>query len=95
MYAGRIVHSADADTLFEAPRHPYTLGLLRSMPSLDGERKRLTAIEGRPPDLREEFARCPFVDRCGHQVERCHSEKPTLAMVAEGHLSACWRSADL
>jgi len=95
MYGGSIVEEAGVTDLFARPRHPYTLGLLRSMPSLDGARERLTAIEGRPPDLREDFARCPFVDRCGHQVERCHSEKPTLAMVAEGHLSACWRSADL
>ena len=95
MYAGSIVEEASVTDIFARPRHPYTLGLLNSMPSLDGKRGRLTAIEGRPPDLREDFARCPFVDRCSHQIERCHAKKPVLVAVSSGHRSACVRSAEL
>lgn len=96
MYAGSIVEEATVADLYRRARHPYTLGLLNSLP--DGDHAvsgRLEAIEGRPPDLRERFARCPFVDRCSHAIERCSTEKPVLESVGEKHTSACWRREDL
>ncbi len=107
MYAGSIVEEAPVRELYRHRRHPYTAGLLASMPSAHGRgsvgsagegggrRARLTAIDGRPPDLREDFQRCPFSDRCGHAVERCHAEVPALESVGDGHRSACWRRDEL
>jgi len=97
MYAGSIVEEAEVDDLYHAPRHPYTIGLLGSMPSIERGRGRgrLPAIEGRPPDLREEFVRCPFADRCAYAIDRCRAEKPVLEAVAAGHRSACWRRTEL
>jgi oligopeptide transport system ATP-binding protein len=96
MYAGHIVEEATVDRLFAAPRHPYTIGLLRSMPDPGRKaRGRLTSIEGSPPDLHQVFGSCPFVDRCTLAVPRCREEKPALMEVAAGHASACWRWRDL
>jgi oligopeptide transport system ATP-binding protein len=96
MYAGSIVEEAAVTDLYRRARHPYTLGLLNSLPKSDhGVSGRLETIEGRPPDLRERFQRCPFVDRCSHAVERCEKEKPVLESVGQGHASACWRREDL
>lgn len=92
MYAGSIVEEAPVRALFKAPSHPYTVGLLRSMPSLDiGPGKRLESIAGRPPDLLGEPKSCPFAPRCAWAEARCHAERPPLLPVAEGHASACWR----
>jgi oligopeptide/dipeptide ABC transporter ATP-binding protein len=91
MYAGKIVESATAQELYHRPRHPYTLGLLRSVPRLDQPRKaRLDPIEGFPPDLVHMPPGCAFQPRCRFAVERCKVEAPPLMMVGEDHLSACW-----
>jgi oligopeptide transport system ATP-binding protein len=91
MYAGYIVEMAEVGALYGDPRHPYTLGLLRSIPRLDAERKsRLTPIDGLPPDLVDMPPGCPFAPRCLYAVARCSQENPVLAMVAEGHWVACW-----
>ncbi len=91
MYAGLIVESAPAGRLFADPRHPYTLGLLRSIPRLDGERKRrLVPVEGMPPDLLRLPQGCPLLPRCGFAVERCREENPPLRAVAPDHEAACW-----
>ena len=95
MYAGSVVEEAPVDEIFRRPRHPYTLGLLASMPSIEGRASRLRAIDGRPPDLRERFSRCPFADRCGYVVERCHAERPPLGALGQGRTSACWRADEL
>ena len=96
MYAGAIVEEAPVRDLYRRARHPYTLGLLRSLPGIDHPASgRLSAIEGRPPDLREHFQGCPFVDRCSHAVERCREEKPRLESIGAGHASACWRRDEL
>ena len=96
MYAGSIVEEAPVGELYGRPRHPYTKGLLGSMPSIDqAQATRLTAIAGRPPDLREDFRRCPFVDRCSSAIDRCSAEKPALEAVGRGHRSACWRRDEL
>jgi len=97
MYAGRIIERGTARELYARPRHPYTLGLLRSVPRLDEPRKaRLDPIEGQPPDLTHLPQGCAFTPRCAFSVARCSTEPPPLAPVAEGgHVSACWESANL
>ncbi len=96
MYAGRIVEQAPARALYAGPRHPYTLGLLRSVPRLDEPRReRLEPIEGRPPDLLRLPPGCAFAPRCAFRVPRCASERPPLAPVIAAHLSACWESSRL
>jgi oligopeptide/dipeptide ABC transporter ATP-binding protein len=97
MYAGRIIERASAAELYANPRHPYTLGLLRSVPRLDEPRRaRLAPIEGQPPDLTRLPAGCAFAPRCAYRVERCEREAPVLeATGAAGHFSACWESARL
>lgn len=96
MYAGHIVEEAPVRELFANPLHPYTLGLLGSMPRPDGDRTRpLRSIEGLPPDLRENFRRCPFSDRCTWVEERCRSEKPPLVQADRSHQVACWRADEV
>jgi oligopeptide/dipeptide ABC transporter ATP-binding protein len=95
MYAGRIIEQASAAELYANPRHPYTLGLLRSVPRLDEPRRaRLDPIEGQPPDLTRLPPGCAFAPRCAYRVERC-AQAPLLATVGQGHLSACWEAAQL
>ncbi len=95
MYAGRIIERGTARELYRNPRHPYTLGLLRSVPRLDEPRReRLAPIEGQPPDLTRLPPGCAFAPRCGFRVERCLNEAPPLEAVdADGHLAACWEAA--
>ena len=91
MYAGFIVEEASIDTLFEDPRHPYTLALLRSLPRVDrSSDERLTTIPGFPPDGLSFPAGCPFTPRCTYAIERCHMENPGLKEIALGHSIACW-----
>jgi len=97
MYAGRIIERGTAPDIYHAPRHPYTLGLLRSVPRLDEPRRsRLAPIEGQPPDLTRLPPGCAFAPRCAFRVERCAQEVPPLAPIgAPGHVSACWEAARL
>jgi oligopeptide transport system ATP-binding protein len=91
MYAGYIVESASAEQLFAEPRHPYTLGLLRSIPRIDETRReKLIPIEGLPPDLVAPPPGCPFQPRCPYAVERCTTENPSLEPISRGHTIACW-----
>jgi oligopeptide transport system ATP-binding protein len=91
MYAGYIIESADVKEAYGDPRHPYTLGLLGSIPRLDADRKtKLTPIDGLPPDLIGMPEGCPFAPRCVYAIERCLEEMPTLETVARGHTVACW-----
>jgi len=91
MYAGYIVERAKVDEFYKNPRHPYSLGLLASLPRLDEERKRkLTPIEGLPPDLISLPPGCPFYPRCKYRVPKCLDENPPLRQVGEGHEIACW-----
>jgi oligopeptide transport system ATP-binding protein len=91
MYAGFIIEDAPVKALYADPRHPYTRGLLGSLPRLDEVRaRRLTSIEGLPPDLINLPKGCPFYDRCMYRLERCASENARLEPVAAGHLVACW-----
>ena len=100
MYAGRIIERGTARELYGNPRHPYTLGLLRSVPRLDEPRRsRLAPIEGQPPDLTRLPAGCAFVPRCAFRVERCTAERPALREVGQNgagpHVSACWEAERL
>jgi oligopeptide/dipeptide ABC transporter ATP-binding protein len=96
MYAGRIAERGTAREIYANPRHPYTLGLLRSVPRLDEPRKaKLVPIPGQPPDLSRLPAGCAFAPRCAYAIERCRLEAPPLGEIEPGHLSACWRAADL
>ncbi len=91
MYAGKIIESATAEDLYHQPRHPYTLGLLRSVPRLDQSRKeKLEPIEGMPPDLARIPPGCSFRARCRFAVDRCAEDVPPLLPVGNGHHSACW-----
>jgi peptide/nickel transport system ATP-binding protein len=91
MYAGRLVEQADARSLYKAPRHPYTLGLLNSFPGLHGARTRLTGIPGSPPDLRQPPPGCAFHPRCGFAMDICRTETPVLRTIgAGGRAAACW-----
>jgi len=97
MYAGRIIERATARELYGRPLHPYTLGLLRSVPRLDEPRRaRLDPIEGQPPDLSRLPPGCSFTPRCGFSVARCLLESPPLRpMGAPGHVTACWEAERL
>src|SRR6185436_12527435 len=96
MYAGRIIERATAAELYANPRHPYTLGLLRSVPRLDEPRRaRLAPIEGQPPDVTRLPPGCAFAPRCAFRVARCTEEAPPLEIVEANHLSACWEAARL
>lgn len=96
MYAGTIVEEAPVAQLFSEPRHPYTVGLLRSLPSVaEGPRKKLAVIEGRPPDLVGEATGCAFAPRCPWAEPRCRTEAPPVHPVGEGHGSACWRWSEV
>ncbi len=90
MYAGRFVEEAEADELFRRPRHPYTVGLLESIPRLDEPKDaELTPIEGQPPDLAQLGAGCPFRPRCPRALDRCAAENPPLEGRG-GHRAACF-----
>ena len=93
MYAGRIVEEAPVDLLFADPQHPYTLGLLGSIPRLgsDGD-ERLTAIEGVVPNPYALPPGCRFSPRCPLADTRCRAEQPTLREIAPGHRAACWKA---
>jgi oligopeptide transport system ATP-binding protein len=94
MYSGFIVEESEVNGIYAQPRHPYTLGLLRSIPRLDlGRQKRLVPIEGLPPDLLEPPNHCPFAPRCQFVFDKCWQENPPLMEVGPNHRAACW--ADL
>lgn len=91
MYAGYVVESAGVHELFRRPSHPYTQGLLASLPRLDATRKtKLQPIDGLPPDLIDMPTACPFAQRCSRVIDRCLQENPTLKTVGDGHQAACW-----
>jgi len=104
MYAGTIVERGPVDVVFADTRHPYTLGLLSSLPRLDeeGGSRRLTSIEGSPPDMRNAIKGCPFAPRCAYRKDVCWEVTPPLELVPEAkvksQLMACWvdvRSGEL
>jgi oligopeptide transport system ATP-binding protein len=91
MYAGYIIEESLVKDLYINPNHPYTIGLLGSLPRLDlHEKRRLTSIEGLPPVLYQKPTFCPFVPRCKYRVDHCFHENPTLVSVGLEHNVACW-----
>jgi oligopeptide transport system ATP-binding protein len=94
MYAGSVVEEGDVRQVFHAPTHPYTRGLLESVPRFrDSARGRLQAIPGLPPDLTDLPPGCPFYDRCALREDTCRTERPPLVEAAPGHRAACWVEA--
>ncbi|MEM0494107.1 MAG: ABC transporter ATP-binding protein [Thermofilum sp.] len=90
MYAGQIVELGSSSMLYREPRHPYTRGLLESIPRLRGDLRKLTWIEGAPPDLVNPPEGCRFAPRCGYRMSICSREEPPLASIAPGYYVKCW-----
>ena len=96
MYAGKIIERGSAMEIYANPRHPYTIGLLHSVPRLDQPRReKLDPIEGQPPDLINVPEGCSFRARCRWAIDKCAIEAPPLMPTSDGHWSACWRSEEL
>ncbi len=96
MYAGYVVERAEVHEFYAHPKHPYSLGLMRSLPRLDAETKtKLIPIDGLPPDLIALPTGCPFYARCSYRIEKCLNEMPELREVgADNHIIACWVDID-
>ena len=91
MYAGKIIESSTAENVYGDPRHPYTLGLLNSVPKLhQAAGEKLMPIEGSPPDMVRLPPGCSFYPRCTFRIDQCKEEYPPLQLVAENHYAACW-----
>jgi peptide/nickel transport system ATP-binding protein len=90
MYAGKLVEVAEAVTLYDKPLHPYTQGLLKSIPNISLEAQELETMSGSPPDLIEPPTGCRFHPRCPHVMEKCSAIEPPMRKVENGHRAACW-----
>ncbi|MCP4627184.1 MAG: ABC transporter ATP-binding protein [bacterium] len=94
MYAGNLVETAPTDDIYAAPKHPYTLGLLASVPRLDSPKKEtLRVIKGLPPNMAQLPPGCPFAPRCDYTMDRCRKEKPPLEEVGKDHYRTCFYDA--
>jgi len=92
MYGGRVIETAAAVELYANPKHPYTVGLLNSVPRMDqGRKEKLIPIEGQPPDLAHLPPGCSFYARCTYRVDKCLEEYPPFEQVGENHYAACWQ----
>nr|WP_239565521.1 ABC transporter ATP-binding protein [Brevibacillus fulvus] len=94
MYAGQIVEEADVRSLFQQPRHPYTVGLMASIPEVTSSQERLSSIPGTVPLLHEMPSGCRFAPRCAQAMEICRQQKPELISVTERHKCRCWLYAE-
>ncbi len=92
MYAGQIVERAPVEALFTEPQHPYTLGLMGSIPRLDRRAERLATIEGMVPDMSDPPAACRFAPRCPFVEERCRVGPPPIVDIGPGRWSRCFRA---
>ena len=95
MYAGRVVESGPVSRVFNAPAHPYTEALLTSIPRMGDRNKRLTAIDGQPPDLSSLPPGCSFATRCPHAFDRCWQEAPPVFTPSPGQTARCWLAAPM
>jgi oligopeptide/dipeptide ABC transporter ATP-binding protein len=91
MYAGKIVETARTREIFKAPRHPYTVALISSVPRLDRKDERLYSIEGQPPSLLNLPPGCRFAPRCSEAMETCRQEEPPEVDVGNDHTVSCWK----
>ncbi len=89
LYAGKVAEMGNARELLDAPKHPYTKGLLGSSPSIRGPRRKLTGIPGSPPDMRNPPPGCRFHPRCSECMDRCRADVPEVRELSPGHLGAC------
>ena len=92
MYGGKIMETGSVFDIFEKPSHPYTIALLKSIPTADKKKTRLYAIEGNPPNPMYPPQGCPFHQRCSIANENCKQNMPPMFLIEEGHLSFCWRN---
>jgi oligopeptide transport system ATP-binding protein len=95
MYAGKVMEVAPVSALFYRPGHPYTVGLLKSLPRLDRASEKLVPIDGRPPDVSQRIDGCPYAPRCPWSTERCTEEFPETVVLATDHESSCWRAEEV
>jgi oligopeptide/dipeptide ABC transporter ATP-binding protein len=95
LYAGRMVETGDVATVLTRPAHPYTAGLLSSIPRLGEKRTRLQVIPGRPPDLSVDISGCPFAPRCDYRVAECEARESLLMPHGKVQSTACWRHEEL
>ena len=96
MYAGYIVEKGSVKDVYKHRRHPYTMGLLDSLPSVDeADHERLATIKGLPPDLLQEPTQCPFAPRCPYVIDKCWQENPPLLPSGPNHFAACWRLEEM
>jgi peptide/nickel transport system ATP-binding protein/oligopeptide transport system ATP-binding protein len=95
MYGGRVVEEADVHTLFKDPEHPYTEGLIESIPRVDGREERLNPIRGIVPDPFNFPKGCKFANRCDYVIDKCYEEEPELERINANHQVRCWRWEEL
>jgi len=95
MYAGRVVEIGKTEDLFYHPRHPYTLGLIRAVPTVTGGFEELASIPGSPPDLINLPSGCKFHPRCPFATDKCIQQEPELEQVGDRHFTACWNWHDV
>jgi oligopeptide/dipeptide ABC transporter ATP-binding protein len=91
MYAGKIVETASTSQLFKAPRHPYTIALINSVPRLDRKDERLYSIEGQPPSMMNLPPGCRFRPRCADAIPICSDQEPPEIEIGDKHSVSCWR----
>lgn len=90
MYGGEIMEEGTVTEIFKNPKHPYTLGLMKSLPKPDAKKERLIPIEGQPPDLLNPPEGCPFVKRCQNAMKICLHKKPEVSVLSDTHKYSCW-----
>jgi oligopeptide/dipeptide ABC transporter ATP-binding protein len=95
LYGGQIVEYGHASKIFHNPRHPYTIGLIHSVPSVEAKKRRLISISGEPPDLIKPPPACRFAPRCQYSTQKCRTEDPVLEEIEPKHLAKCWYARDM
>jgi peptide/nickel transport system ATP-binding protein len=94
VYAGEIIEIGEVRTIFRHPYHPYTIGLIKAVPTLTGDKDNLVSSPGSPPDLIQLPTGCKFHPRCPLADDRCRQDEPKLTEVESGHKTACWHWQD-
>lgn len=95
LYGGQVVEQGPASRIFHNPKHPYTIGLLKAVPNLEGKKQKLLSIPGSPPDLIHPPDACRFAPRCQYATDKCRAEAPPLETVEPDHQSRCWYAKEM
>lgn len=95
LYGGEVVENGPASRIFHNPKHPYTIGLMKAVPNLEGKKQKLLSIPGSPPDLIHPPSACRFAPRCPYATNKCLTESPLLEEVEPGHQSRCWYAEEM